>query len=672
MQYSKPQNIKNKKNRIIPFVVLFVACLLLIYCVASVFMFITSFKNSNNDTATTVGNIQFTVSELFNISDYNSTGATVLLFIFCTFSIASLVAIIVCIVKTEGKTIITIPAFLAFAGELFSGIYCYKFLQKIIVAKQNNMELAVSTVVLTIVLALVAVALIFAIIFMIKANSKKHLISVILALVLFGGLLIGAFATYEIYQIQLNLFKEGKDISLGATNDMCKDENGLYYLIDSNGSPYMAFEIDDETISTEDYTSFSSMLNQSDIDTLYLQCDYTLSDGSEKDSITKEDKITIDNVYYLDENNKKINIEISDVTEKGDTAIHYNLTCNNITIRYKLISASDYDRTDPDAMTTFLIVGKDRVALNTDVMILISLKEESGNYTANILQVPRDTYNRISYNGKINAVYSKYYDQSNAKDDVGKITDGMEGLVETLETNWCMKIDYWAIMDLEGFSDIVDGIGGVSMYVPFDMYYSDASAEPPLLIDLKEGRQTLNGDQAEQFIRFRKGYLTGDLGRMDATKLFLTAFFCSMRQELSITNPTALTNTVSTLLTYVTSDLDAGNAVYYLKKVLKLNLEDITFLSMPGNSVTTTASYYTINRNGLYYIINNYFNVYDTDIDKSSFDSSKMFTAPGESDINSIYKSYFDEEDYLANLKDAEDIKDDNEGDNEMINKMLK
>lgn len=59
------------------------------------------------------------------------------------------------------------------------------------------------------------------------------------------------------------------------------------------------------------------------------------------------------------------------------------------------------------------------------------------------------------------------------------------------------------------------------MYVPQDMYYSDPVQG--LYINLKEGQQHLDGDQAEQLVRFRK-YPTGDLGRIEVQHQFFSAF----------------------------------------------------------------------------------------------------------------------------------------------------
>lgn len=489
-----------------------------------------------------------------------------------------------------------------------------------------------------------------------KRNIGRAVKALSLIVATLLGLFLGAFVTYELYQVQLDAFKEEKDISQGETNDSNVDKNGNYYILDGNGVPYLALVIDDEDLSNDKYSKASSALGLSNIDSLYVNCDY--DDTNE---------IYIKAFSIETDAGERININLICRGKDANGEIHYMLSAGGTKILYKLVMSGEVERSDPDAMTTFLVVGKDRVGLNTDVMILVALHDDGKKYSADILQIPRDTFCRDnSSNNKINAVYGGFYNASDATTTPGRIIDGMEGLVSVLERNLLIKIDYWAIMDLDGFGKIVDGINGVDMYVPFDMQYYDTSAVPPLRINLKEGQQTLNGDTAEQFIRYRKGYVTGDLGRVDATKLFLTSFFVKLREELSITNPTALANTVTTLMNYMTTDMDAGNAVSNVKKVLKLNLEDINFLTLPGSdwakNTGSKLSYYTANRDGLYYIVNNYFNVYDTDINKEEFDASRMFTtASSNTDINRAHNAYFDVEAYISDVEGADQIKEDND-----------
>ena len=90
------------------------------------------------------------------------------------------------------------------------------------------------------------------------------------------------------------------------------------------------------------------------------------------------------------------------------------------------------------------------------------------------MQIPRDTY--IESNGKsykINALYASMYNKAKYGGSDNPHYDGMIGFVEALEMNMYIQIDYWAVINLEGFSNIVDSIGGVEIDIPFDMDYDD-------------------------------------------------------------------------------------------------------------------------------------------------------------------------------------------------------
>ncbi len=282
----------------------------------------------------------------------------------------------------------------------------------------------------------------------------------------------------------------------------------------------------------------------------------------------------------------------------------------------------------------FLVVGRDVVALNTDVMMIANLDLDDDSMT--IMQMPRDTF--ITIDGavkKLNSVFGLYYNSSSASDANGRIHDGMKGLAQTLSSNLAINIDFYAYMNLDGFGGIVDAIGGVDMYVPYRMYYPDP--EQNLLIDLYEGQQTLDGDKAEQFVRFRKSYIHGDTGRQDAQKLFMTAFMESFKNKISITNVTPV---VTSILSNLEHSLKMSDCVYFVKEAMQMDFSNITMLSAPNTPYTYYGgSYVVLHRNAMYKVINENFNLFDTDIPEASFDKDKNFTLTTDANVNAIYNS---------------------------------
>ena len=284
----------------------------------------------------------------------------------------------------------------------------------------------------------------------------------------------------------------------------------------------------------------------------------------------------------------------------------------------------------------FLVVGKDVVALNTDVMMIVNLNLDKNSMA--IMQLPRDTFVMIdnSYH-KLNAVYGMYYNNSSEKTDSGRIHDGMKGLASVLSDSFAINIDFYANLNLDAFGTIVDTIGGVDMYVPFRMKYDDIYQDPPLHIDLYEGQQTLNGDQAQQFVRFRSDYRYGDTSRQNAQKLFMTAFMETFAREISITNVGPI---MTTILSNLTHSLEFNETVYFVKEAMGFDFSNITMLSAPNTPLTVYGgSYVILHRAAMYDVINEHFNVFDTDIPDATFDKAKYFTMESNYDINAIYNS---------------------------------
>ena len=308
--------------------------------------------------------------------------------------------------------------------------------------------------------------------------------------------------------------------------------------------------------------------------------------------------------------------------------------------------SSDSDKStgakvDKETRFNFLVMGHDRAANLTDVIMLVSYDTDAQSIT--VMQIPRDTYVELDdyYYHKINGAYNYFIAQERENGAADPELSGCRDLAAYFEKNLAIKIHYCAVMDLDGFEGIVDAIGGVYMYVPMDMYYVDI--EQDLYIDLKEGYQRLNGNTAEQFVRFRYGYATGDIGRGNAQKLFMTAFIKQLRESISASDVSLISSLASNVINYVKTDLTVSDMVYFGKAFVGVgksggvDLDNVNMLTMPGISHTYDGlSYYIINREATARIIGEYYNIYNINID-SSFDKNKVFVNESVSEIYSIY-----------------------------------
>ena len=175
-----------------------------------------------------------------------------------------------------------------------------------------------------------------------------------------------------------------------------------------------------------------------------------------------------------------------------------------------------------------------------------------------------------------------------------------------------------------------------------------------LTIDLKPGLQTLTGDQAEQFVRFRKGYVEGDVGRVDAQKLFIGACIAQVKKNFNVSTISAVMDQV---MKNVVTDIPLQDLVYYAKSALSVDLSKITMLTLPGIQCRqyndSGTWYYVAYRDGTVSALNKYFNTYNFDITSEIFDKDDVLYDDGGTYMHSIYLTKnADEESYTADKTD--------------------
>ena len=312
-----------------------------------------------------------------------------------------------------------------------------------------------------------------------------------------------------------------------------------------------------------------------------------------------------------------------------------------------------------DNQYNFLLVARDKVSGLTDVMMIVNYN--ISDQSLSVMQIPRDTYVELDdyYYHKINGAYSYFQSGRRGEDNADRLA--LRDVADYLEQNLCIKIHYTVHMNIDGFSDIVDAVGGVEMYVPQNMYYSDP--EQGLYINLKEGYQTLNGEKAEQFVRYRYGYSNGDIGRGNAQKVFMTAFVKKVLSSLNLTDLGKLTDLATTVYDCISTDLSLNDLIFFGKNFLglaggeKVDLENVNMFTLPGGAFYYDLSYYSVNREATIEVINTYFNIYNFDI-SSSFDPKKVFV--NEDSTNSVNTYELPKEELQTDIYNGEDI--DNNG----------
>lgn len=195
---------------------------------------------------------------------------------------------------------------------------------------------------------------------------------------------------------------------------------------------------------------------------------------------------------------------------------------------------------------------------------------------AYLLSIPRDTFVGTSKTSakasdKINSLYQgKYPEKTLAA--VNKLTG--------------LDIKYYVVVDTEALKALVDSIGGVYFDVPIDMKYTDKKQN--LYINLKKGYQKLDGDKAEQLVRFRHNqngttysteYGDNDIGRMKTQRNFLKAI---MKQTLTPTNIIKIKDFIDITQKYVKTNISFDLLKKYVPVAVNFDAENLETDTLPG------------------------------------------------------------------------------------------
>lgn len=212
----------------------------------------------------------------------------------------------------------------------------------------------------------------------------------------------------------------------------------------------------------------------------------------------------------------------------------------------------------------------------TDTIMIASY--DPNNQEAALLSIPRDTFvgeSKAYASGydKINAIYS---------------WKGIEELLEDVNEITGLNVEYYLKVDTEALKVLVDEIGGVYFDVPIDMHYTDKGQN--LYINLKAGYQLLDGDKAEQVVRFRHNsdgstysyeYGGEDLGRMKTQRAFLTALLEQTIENMDISK---IFSFLDIAKQYVETNLDFNTIKDYVPYILEFNIDNLNTATLPGIS----------------------------------------------------------------------------------------
>ena len=271
--------------------------------------------------------------------------------------------------------------------------------------------------------------------------------------------------------------------------------------------------------------------------------------------------------------------------------------------------------TRKDDFFTILVSGMDDDNGGSDTNILVAF--DAGGQAVHCVSIPRDS--GVYYKGKAQKVNvpSK---------------SGVRTLADTLASTLGIPVDFTVQVDLRGFVRLVDAIDGVDFEIPENMNYDDPTQD--LHIHIPEGSQKLTGEQFVQLMRFRSGYAGGDIQRIDMQHELLMAVATQM---LSLKNIPNLSEVISIVTDNMKTSLSTEDMLYYAKEFLKLDKDNIKFMTMPGdtNGSVFGSSYVFCDIDAWLDMVNEYLNPWETDVtcnnvDIVTYKNGNFYSTTGE------------------------------------------
>ena len=273
-----------------------------------------------------------------------------------------------------------------------------------------------------------------------------------------------------------------KNAKIGIVEDDTSIEG---YVIGKEIIKENSLEKNNTLVDYEDFTALVKGLYSKDIDIMIVSEDYVsmFDEINEYKNISSETKVIYkkEKTYTKDEiaklTGEDTNISSSDKIDKPFTVLVMGI-----------------DSTAPTL--------KKNASGNGDALMLLTFNPKTLNAT--ILSIPRDTYVPIACfaNQKENKITHAAW-------------NGASCMIKTIENFTGVDIDYYVKVNFQGVVKLVNAMDGIEVDVPLDFCESNSkrATSTDKLICLKEGKQTLNGEQALALARHRKTLLTGDLQR---------------------------------------------------------------------------------------------------------------------------------------------------------------
>ena len=255
--------------------------------------------------------------------------------------------------------------------------------------------------------------------------------------------------------------------------------------------------------------------------------------------------------------------------------------------------------------------------VRSDTMIILSV--DLHGKSVNAISIPRDSKVYIAEGHGVQKINSAY------------ALGGIDLTKKTIEETLGIKIHNYIIVNAEGVRQLIDAIGGVPIHIDQNMHYHDYSAG--LHIDFSKGDYVLSGEQAEEYLRFRKDAL-GDIGRVHRQQKFIKALIEQAKSPEALRKiPEALK--IASL--YTRTDLNLYQMSQYAAAARDIDLNKVEFVMLPGGpNKKGIISYWILDPEKTQQVINRLIYRQKIDITQNEFSVGLMYSRMKEIEAMAI------------------------------------
>ena len=211
-----------------------------------------------------------------------------------------------------------------------------------------------------------------------------------------------------------------------------------------------------------------------------------------------------------------------------------------------------------------LVLGIDHIkgaqARRSDTMMLASI--DTAQNKASLISIPRDLFLKYP-DGKFRRVNAAY------------AIDGPDLAREMVSNFLGIPINFYLVVDYEGFEEIVDLMGGVEITVEERLQYTDEAGN--LNIDIEPGTQTLSGEDAMGYVRYRGNQ--SDLQRINRQQKFLRAL---LQGGVNLEDWSQIKKVINTGRNYAKTNLSLMDMYDLGKSLRSLGTEDFNMVTLSG------------------------------------------------------------------------------------------